>query len=70
MADQTHYVPEHKLVIRGHVTAVCGAFIASTDRTGSPTCPTCRDWLQRQADDDRETARALEEEFPDLRGHL
>jgi hypothetical protein len=64
----THYIPPFTRRVRGQELSACGEWV--TAGTAEPTCPQCLAYLTQQANEDEETKRALEAEFPDLRGRL
>lgn len=64
----THYIPLGDGGRRQR--AACGLYVDARAHVVTPTCPTCRHWLETCEADDRETARALEAEFPESKGRL
>lgn len=50
---------------QARLRTVCGAWLNKDAHTTEPTCPTCRAWLEQEADDTVETARGLGLELKD-----
>lgn len=66
----THYIPAFTTVIRGQQLAACDTVTDMRSHSVEPTCPACQAYLTRTAEEDQETALALEAEFPEYKGRL
>lgn len=61
--EKTHWILPFAPVFRGKAPrrqmTACGIYIEATEHSTEPSCQTCADYLQREADNDAETAEGL-----------
>jgi hypothetical protein len=67
---ETHWIPPFTHAIRGQQRAICGQMVETRQFSTEPSCAECAAYLVQTAEDDAETARHLELEFPEFRGRL
>lgn len=65
---QTHYVPAFTSRSRGLSQTVCGIGIDMAEHSVTPSCPTCKAWLEQDAADAKEIAAALDAEDAAMSG--
>lgn len=64
---ETHYIPAFAPRGPGRSEqAICGEWVTLHKHSTEPTCAQCKALI----DEEEQTARALEAEFPDLKGRL
>ncbi len=66
----THYIPYFTTQRRQMFEAICGTFVTVDKHTNEPDCPVCRLLIEKHAEEDAQTAVALETEFPEFEGKL
>lgn len=67
--EKTHYILPFAPVFRGRAPrrqmTACGIYIDASEHSTEPSCHACADYLQREADNDAETAEGLGFEIKD-----
>lgn len=62
-AETTHWILPFAPVFRGKAPrrqmTACGIYIEASEHSTEPTCDVCAEYLQREADNDAETAEGL-----------